>query len=157
MQRDYILRIIEQFIQALAAIIKSRRSGNYEEAFTLIQNAARYYLDRDINELLACSPDQLLEHFADDRQRIDTEKCMICSDLLHELASICVAKGHVEASLRLKVMCLNLYLTAIPKDKQFQYQQYYKHVDTIIEELEGYPLPEDVVANLSAYHKFRIS
>jgi hypothetical protein len=33
MNSGYIIRIIEQFIQAIVAIVKARKAGNYEEAF----------------------------------------------------------------------------------------------------------------------------
>lgn len=33
MNSDYIIRIIEQFIQAIVAIITARKAGNYEQAF----------------------------------------------------------------------------------------------------------------------------
>ena len=55
--------MIEQFIQAIVAIVKARKAGNYEEAFHQIQNASQRYLQADIRTLLNKTPEQLLEHF----------------------------------------------------------------------------------------------
>lgn len=56
-----IIRIIEQFIQAIVAIVSARRAGNYEEAFHQIQNASQRYLNTNISLFLNKTPEQLLE------------------------------------------------------------------------------------------------
>ena len=124
MNSDYIIRMIEQFIQAIVAIVKARKAGNYEEAFHQIQNASQRYLQADIIALLNKTPEQLLEHFKGGTKYFDAEQCIICADLLYETALICEAKQSEDLSLHAKILCLNLYLNAIPKEKRFQTQAY---------------------------------
>lgn len=109
MNSDYILRIIEQFIQSLVAIATARKAGNFEQAFHRIQIAGRHYLHSDITAFLNMTPDQLLEHFKFESKYLDTDRCMICADLIYETALICDSKQCEDASVHSKILCLNLF------------------------------------------------
>lgn len=63
------------------------------------------------------TPEQLLEHFRRGSKHLDTEQGIFCADLLYETALICEAKQIEDSSVRLKILCLQLYLNVIPKDK----------------------------------------
>ena len=66
MQNDYIMRIIEQFVQALMAIAKNRKEGNYKEATEAVKTASRHYLRTDMDLLfLTHTPDQVVDYFKD--------------------------------------------------------------------------------------------
>lgn len=153
MNSDYIIRIIEQFIQAIVAIVKARKAGNYEEAFHQIQNASQRYLQTDIIAFLNKTPEQLLEHFKSGTKYFDAEQCVFCADLLYETALICEAKQSDDLSLHTKILCLHLYLNAIPKDKQFQTQDYMDKVDGLIKDLECKVIPDSVKEVIPIYRK----
>ena len=55
---------------------------------------------------------------------------------------------------RLKVLCLYLYTTALPKELQFQKPQYFEKVVTLIKELNDQPLSEKVQASVRSYKEF---
>src|ERR1700722_9607567 len=118
MQKDYIMRAVEHFVQLLVSIIAKRKAGKYEEALEQIQTASRFYLKTDLSLLIYCSPDQLLNHFRRYSGELDVEQCVLCADLLNELALLREAQNNSEEALRIKVLCLYLYVTAIPQDKQ---------------------------------------
>lgn len=154
MNSDYIIiRIIEQFIQAIVAIVTARKAGNYEQAFHQIQNASQRYLNTDIYVFLNMTPEQLLEHFRRGPAHLDTEQGIFCADLLYETALICEAQQIEDSSVRLKILCLQLYLNIIPKDKEFQTALYKEKVNEIIKELEAETIPESVKESLLAYQK----
>ena len=153
MNSDYIIRIIEQFIQAIVAIITARKAGNYEQAFHQIQNASQRYLNTDISVFLNMTPEQLLEHFKRGSKHLDTEQGIFCADLLYETALICESKQIEDSSVRLKILCLHLYLNVIPKDKEFQTVLYKEKVNEIIKGLEAETIPESVKESLLAYQK----
>lgn len=111
MQHDYILRMIEQFAQAIAAIVLRRKSGQHKEALEQIQTTSRYYLKMELDTLLGYTPEQIVEELK------DPHKCQLCADLLYELALISEAKGQNEAALILKANCARLNQIAAPKDK----------------------------------------
>lgn len=153
MNSDYIIRMIEQFIQAIVAIVKARKAGNYEEAFHQIQNASQRYLQADIITLLNKTPEQLLEYFKSGTKYFDAEQCVVCADLLYETALICESKQCEDLSLHAKILCLHLYLNAIPKEKQFQTQAYMEKVSDLIKDLEGKTIPETVREGIHVYRK----
>lgn len=154
MNRDYIIRIIEQFIQALVAIVTARKAGNYEEAFHLIQNTSQRYLNSDISLFLNMTPEQLLEHFKRNSKHLDTEQGIFCADLLYETALVCESKKIEDLSVRSKILCLQLYLNVIPMDKQFQTVSYKERVNQLITELEEKTIPESVRESMITYHKW---
>lgn len=41
MQKDYIMRIVEQFVQAILAIMHRRKAGEYKEAREQVRTTAK--------------------------------------------------------------------------------------------------------------------
>ena len=119
MQKDYIMRLVEQFVQTIVAIMRRRKSEDYKEARELVRTTARYLLRTDIDLLLLYHPDQILDHFKDFANRLETEKCVLGADLFYELALIEEAEQQAAMALRLKILSLHLYTTAVPKEQQF--------------------------------------
>ena len=154
MQQDYIMRIIEQFVQAIIAIMRRRKAGEYKEAREQVRTAARYLLRTDIDLLLLYADEYILDHFKDFTNCLETEKCVLGADLFHELALIEEAENQVANALRLKTLCLYLYTIALPKEQQFQETQYFEKVAALIKELEDQPLSEKALKSLHCYEKF---
>ena len=157
MNSDYIMRMIEQFFRALAAIIRSRKAENYEEAVILIQNASQLYLNADILTLMKYTPEQLLNHFKSSDKDIDAERCLICAELLYELALITEASQNTEGSLNLKMLSLNLYVNVITMEKQFQVPEYFNKVNGLIEALKDKQLTESIQSQIHSYQKLNQS
>jgi hypothetical protein len=154
MQNDYIMRIVERFIQALVAIMCRRKAEDYKEARQLVRTTARSLLRMDIDLLLLHNPDQVLDHFTDFSNCLETEKCVLSADLFHELALIEEAEAQTAQALRLKSLCLHLYTAAILKEQQFQQPQYFEKIAALIEELKDQPLSEKVQMSLRCYKEF---
>ena len=154
MQNDYIMRIIEQFVQALLTIMRRRKAEDYKEARELVRTTGRNLLRMDIDLLLLYNPNQILDHFKDFSNCLETERCVLGADLLHELALIEEAERRPTVALRLKILCLHLYTTGIPKEPQFQEPQYYEKVAALIEELKDQPLFEKAHESIRSYEEF---
>lgn len=154
MTRDYILRIIEQFTQALLEIVRARKAKNYEQAFQLIQTSSQRYLFTDIDKFLTMTPDQLLKHFKQDKKNLDAEKCMMCAELLYETGLVCESNQRLDLSLLAKILSFHLYLNAIPHEKEFQTQAYFDRVNELSIYLQHERIPEAVTTSLLAYRKF---
>lgn len=154
MQKDYIMRIVEQFVQAILAIMRRRKAGEYKEAREQVRTAARYLLRMDIDLLLLFNDEHVLDHFKDFANRLDTEKCVLGADLFYELAMIEEAEKQSDRALRLKELCLYLYTVGLPKEVQFQKAQYFEKVSSLIEALRNQPLSEQTLASLRTYNAF---
>ena len=112
--------MLEQFVQAILAITCRREAGECKEARSQVQTVARDLLRIDIDLLLLFDNDHVLDHFRDFANRLDTEKCVLGADLFLELAFIEEAEHRMAIAERLKILCLYLYTTALPKEPQFQ-------------------------------------
>lgn len=154
MQKDYIMRIVEQFVQAILAIMRRRKNGEYKEAREQVRTAARYLLRMDIDLLLLFNNEYVLDQFKDFTNRLETEKCVLGADLFQELALIEEAEHQMAIAERLKVLCLYLYTTALPKEQQFQNPEYLAKVAALIKELKDQPLSEEVQASVRSYEEF---
>lgn len=151
---DYIIRLLEQFTRALASIIRARQAGKQEEAYELVQNAGQLFLGIDINTLLNNSPDQLLDKFRKESNELDVEKCIFCAELLYEMSLISEAEQFEDVALHLKILSLNMFISVIPKEKQFQNSYYLEKVEALLEELQEHVLPDSVLAKLNSYQDF---
>lgn len=108
MEKDYIMRIVEQFVQALLAIMKKRQAGEYKEAREHIRMTARYLLRMDLDLILLYDNGQILDLFKDSYGHLDKEKCVLGADLFNELALLEEAEKQNERALRLKELCIDL-------------------------------------------------
>jgi len=154
MQQDYIMRMIEQFVQALIASMHRRKAGEYKEAREQVQNATRYLLRTDIHLLLLYTDEYILDHFKDLTNCFETEKCVLGANLFHELALIEEAERQDATALRLKTLCLYLYTIGLPKEQQFQKTHYFEKVAALIKELKNQSLSEKALVSLHSYEKF---
>lgn len=154
MHQDYIMRIVEQFVQAILAIMQRRKAGEYKEAREQVRTAARYLLRVDLDLLLLYDNKHILDHFKDFAGHVETEKCVLGADLFYELAMIEEAENRSDNALRLKELCLYLYAIGLQKEVQFQKPQYFEKVSAIIEELKNHKLSEETFASLDSYQVF---
>lgn len=135
MQSDYIMRIIEQFVQSIVAIVQRRKAGDYKEAYEQIQKASRYYLRTDIELLLLYSPDQIIDLFKDSTNYLDAPRCILCADLLQELALINEALNLNVEAIRIKSTCLSLYKSAVLENKDCQTSENFEKISILEREL----------------------
>ena len=154
MHQDYIMRIIEQLVQAILAIIQRRKAGEFKEAREQVRTATRYLLRIDLDLLLLYDNEHILDHFKDFAGRLETDKCVLGADLFYELALIEEAEKQSASALRLKELCLYLYTKGLPKETQFQQPPYFEKISSLIKELSNQPLSEKVIASLSSYQDF---
>lgn len=142
MHSDYIIRIIERFAKALAAIITARKAQRHDEAFFQIQHASQLYLENDILELIKRAPKELLATFRDRSGNLDTEKCLVCGDLFYEMACITEGQGMADLAVQLKMKCLYLYTTALQTDKRMEKSINLEKIDMLKKELSGAQYPD---------------
>ncbi len=151
--QDYIMRIIEQFIEAILLITRLRKKGEYKEAREKIRTTAHYLLRTDIDLLIYYKDEQILNHF-NDAGHLNTEKCILAADLFYELALIEEAENKPANALRFKMLCTYLYTTSLPKEIKFQKSEYFEKISTLIEELKDQNFSEKAYISLNNYKAF---
>ena len=80
-EKDYIMRMIQQFARFLAAVLFKIESGNVEEAQSDVQSACKDYLGLPFNFLLGM-PDQELVNIFTLGGQLDVDRCYIAAQLL---------------------------------------------------------------------------
>ena len=148
MQKDYIMRIVEQFVEAILAIMKRRKAGEYKEARIQVQIATRSLLRTDLDLLLLYDNEQILDHFKNFSNQFETEKCVLGASLFYELALIEEAEKQFASAHRLKELCLHLYAIGLPKEVQFQKPQYFETLSSLVEELHNQPPSDEAASSL---------
>lgn len=135
MQKDYIMRMYEQFAFALASIISLRKSEQYHQALEEMRLCSQGFLNCDLSFFLQCTPDRLIKHFQENNLELDIEKSIICGELIYELALMCQDRRCFEDSLKMKNLALGLFLS-IPSKNQLQNQDYLEKIELLKKELK---------------------
>ncbi|SRR3989339_2205065 len=149
--QDYIMRIIEQFVQAIVSIMRRRKSGEYQEARKEAQGALRYFLKMNTDLLFVYDSKQVLEFLRDFSGHIETEKCVLTADLLYELALVEEAEKNLQLAVHLKKIALHLYVVGIPDQPRFQVANYFLKIRLLIEDLNNESISDDVITSLRQY------
>src|SRR5580693_3915806 len=97
-RKDYILRVIHEFLDALLRVFNLREAGQYDDALKEIEDACQKYLGLNA-QLIAVASDSLLLSLLTLGDRLDTRKCLFLAKLLNEQAQVFELKGEQQKSL----------------------------------------------------------
>jgi hypothetical protein len=93
-QRDYVLRVIEAFARAMAAIVALRKGGQAEQARQELDRAARQLIGADLSLIDAVGLDAVVAQL-DGREKLEQLAC-----LLEERSEQEAARGGQAAAAR---------------------------------------------------------
>lgn len=91
-QRDYILRLIEEFARFMAALAGLKREGKLDEAFSMIDKAYIELLKLEPKVVKSLNPDELVP-FLQNEMDMNNEGLKMTGELLFEEGMIYVEKG----------------------------------------------------------------
>ncbi|WP_420422442.1 hypothetical protein [Simkania sp.] len=128
-QRDYVMRIIQQFVQALLTVTNLRRDKKYNDAEVKLATASRFYLKLEPELLLMGGAQWLLDHFTGVNGFLEAERCLMAADLLYEQSCILRAKGAPD--LQMEKRCLLLYEASLPQCKELQTEERLKKISDL--------------------------
>jgi uncharacterized protein DUF6483 len=136
-QRDYILRIAEEFGRALAQVLYNRQIKDYAAAHTLIDEQCKQAFGMGIGFMRAV-PEETLLSMLTSFDSLDSEKCWLLAILLKAEGDIYQDQGNASESYYSYVRSLNLVLEVLL-------------LDTTVTGLEAVPELEDLLFRLSDY------
>ena len=153
-RRDYILRMIEEFAQALARIraLKSgRRWGDASaeldaEFIKLIADGAPAVARLSETELLARLMQEGPTHLVRDKT------CMLTS-LLAEAGDVAAAEGRLNESREYYLKALHLLLEVLARGEMFERPEFLPRIEMLKDALRGAPLPSRTHAMLMQHHE----
>ena len=153
-RRDYILRMIEEFIQVLARIDSLKKGQLWQEAVGVIDTefirlvgvGAQAVSQMSETELLAkiiqSGPTQVVHH-----------KMRLLTTLLNQAGDIAIAQNRLEEGRACYLRGLNLSLEALAHSEASDFPEFVPKVEAFVIALQNYPLPLSTQARLMQHYE----
>jgi hypothetical protein len=154
-QKDYIMRMIEQLGKILAKVMLNKTEKNYEEAKINIESAIENLLGINSQLLLSISNQNIAELLGMSKDNsIGSMKCIIAARLIKELADIHHAQLENINVISELQKALTLYLDGIINMGycEIKMDEYYSDINEIIRKL-GINIKEETKHKLDEYYK----
>jgi hypothetical protein len=139
-QRDYILRIVEEFGRALAQVLYNRQIKDYAAAHKLIDEQCKQAFGMGIGFMRSVPEETLLSMFTS-FDTLDTEKCWLLAILFRAEGDIYQDQGNTSESYYSYIRALNLVLKVLLLDTTGSGKDVVPELDDLLSSLSDYELP----------------
>jgi len=151
-RRDYLIRLIEQFAEALSRILKLKESKNYKEALSLIGQTYEELLGFDSLFINSFSTEDLISIIAIDGVP-DVNKCIIIATLLKEEGNVYEAQNQADISYQRYLKSLDIFLRGLLSEGEIMLDYHSYELEKIVDKLGKENLPKDIGDRLSKYYE----
>ncbi len=151
-RRDYLMRLIEQFAEALSRILKLKESKNYKEAHSLIGETCKELLGFDSLFINSFSTEDLISIIAIDKIP-DVNKCIIIATLLKEEGEIYEVQNQADISYERYLKSLDIFLRGLLSEGEIKLDTNYYDLEKIVDKLGKENLTLDIKNRLSKYYE----
>lgn len=150
---DYVMRMIEQFVRAVAKIIGLRESGEKEEAYILLQDTLKGALGVNADTVDALDYDAFLAVMGTGGA-LTAERYVLLSELLRLKAEFALDEGREAAAVDLYDKALCLYLAALDDEPAWvEVPLHTERVERLLTALGGYRLSDRAYTELARWHE----
>jgi tetratricopeptide (TPR) repeat protein len=153
-RRDYILRMIEDCVRALARIGELKSGRQWREAAEA--------LDEEFQRLIGAGPDavsrlsetELLAHLMRDEPTLAVrDKTLILTALLKEAGDVALAQGKTEESRACFLKALHLLFDTMDRGEPFEPPEFLPTIEVLIASLRDQPLPARTLVLLMRHYE----
>jgi hypothetical protein len=132
-QRDYILRLIEEFARFMAAMAGLKSEGKLDDALTLIEETCRDLLNLEPRVIKSLHPDEMIP-FLQNEKGMKNEALKMVGELLYEEGMIYVENGDPVSTANVleKSKVLILYLMEHDSTYSFDWDIKLREIDQIL-------------------------
>jgi tetratricopeptide (TPR) repeat protein len=153
-RRDFILRMIEEFAQALARIRSLKRNRRWSEASAALDDELKQLLGESAPAVARLSEAELLARLMQDGPtHLVRDKTFMLTTLLAEAGAVAAAEGRVEESRECYLKALHLLLEVLARGEVFEWPEFLPRVAMLKDALQGTPLPPRTEAMLMQHHE----
>lgn len=153
-RRDYILRMVEEFVQALARIRALKKDQQLNEAFLLTEEEFKRITGLDLNALLKLSETELLARLIQsDSMHAVREKMFFLTTLLMETGNIVVAEGREHEGRACYLKGLHLLLDSLARGDSLEQPEFVPKVELFVAALAQEELPMSTNALLMEHYE----
>jgi len=136
LQRDYILRLIEEFGKFLAAITGLKLEGKLEEALKKVDETYKELLEIDPKVVKSLNEDEVLPFFQEEK-KYDNKQLNMVAELLYQEGMIYVEEGDPVSARNVLEKSKILINYLMDNDSTFSYD-WYEKLGEIDHALDGY-------------------
>jgi hypothetical protein len=154
LRRDYILRMIEDFMQVLSRI-KSLKAGQlWREAAGVVDGEFRQLLNSDARTVSRMSETELLAKIVQSGPtQAVREKTLMVATLLREAGDVAAGEERAEDSRACYLKGLNLLLDVLGTEEVFEYPEFVPKVDLFVARLSDFSLPPQTQLRLMQHYE----
>lgn len=148
-QRDYVLRLIEQFFEALRKALSQRDAQAYPEALQTLRKAYRSFLGAGADFVDAQSADDLIASMRDGL--LGPEQIAMAAKLLKEEAALREALDEPDRALACRRKALRLYLEVFCGPGAPRLDSFFGEIEELSDALAADGVPLDSARLLPLY------
>ncbi len=152
-QKDYIMRMVEQLAQVLMKIIFNKENKNYEEAIKQINTAFKGLLGFDIKVIQSLSDQEIIQ-LLKIGENFELEKCLFIAKLLKEEAEISELKKEEKSKYLMTYQkSLSLFLEVIIHNENPELEDWAKDIESILNKIKEYESPSHLKFKIFQYYE----
>jgi Family of unknown function (DUF6483) len=140
-QRDYILRIAQEFGSALAQVLYNRQIKDFTAAHQLTDEQSKQVFGMGIG-FMRSVPEETLLSMLTSFDMLDTEKCWLLAILLKAEGDIYEDQGNTSESYYSYIRSLNLFLEVLLLGTKSSDRSVVPEIDDLLARLSDYDLPK---------------
>ena len=153
-RRDYILRMIEEFIRALVRMRGLKKAGRWDEAAQAVDLEFKKLLDGGADAAMQLSEKELLAQLSQNDGTADMrEKVFVVAALLSEAGEIADAQGRMEEGRKSYLKALHLVLETLARGETGELPEFVPKVEMLIQALVLTELPPRTQAMLMQHYE----
>ena len=153
-RRDYILRMIEEFAQALARIRSLKGSQRWGEASAALDAELIRLFGDGAQAVARLSETELLARLMQDGPtHVVRDKTLMLTTLLTEAGDVASAEDRMDEGRECYLKALHLLLDVLARGEVFESPEFLPKVEMLKEALQGTPLPPRTHALLMQHHE----
>jgi Family of unknown function (DUF6483) len=153
-RRDYIIRMIEEFIQVLARIQSLKKGQLWREADGLIDEEFNHLVGGGAQVVAQLNETELLAKLIQgEPTQVVHHKTLVLTTLLKEAGDLAVAQDHLVEGRMCYLKGLSLLLHSIARGEQLNSPDFVPKVDVFVESLQNSPLPLALQVRLMQHYE----
>jgi Family of unknown function (DUF6483) len=153
-RRDYILRMIEEFVRALARINSLKQGQRWNEAGEALDDEFKRLVGGGAKVIARLSETDLLARLAQDGPtQAVRDKTLLLTTLLKEAGDVATAESRMEEGRECYLKAMHLLLDVLGREDVFECPEFVPKVELLKQALQGTPLPVRTQAMLMQHHE----
>jgi len=154
LRRDYILRMIEEFIQMLARLNALKKGQLWNEAAGTVDEELQRLVGANAETVARLSETELLARIIQSGPTQGVrDKTLLLSTLLREAGDIAAAQERLDDSRMCYLKGLQVLLDTLSADEVFECPDFVPRIEALVSALSDHPLPVPTQARLMQHYE----